>query len=244
MPWASRSGHGDAVARALEYPGRLVHRPRMLGGDADDDAVQARAAVDRRRRTPVVALGSNGCLPVLRAKLLGAGASVFVPLFPVVVTGFVVAHSAHVSRGGYVAATPLDRPGGATRGVLAWFDDEQLAVMDASEPNYVRHAAHAAQYPIAVLDGPSPDQFWVYRSAWGALVLGGQPQRLTTQRRLHEALAHDPVLACRLPLRDPVATVRRLRGRGTQVWLREYWERSGASCADGLHLQARADPWA
>jgi hypothetical protein len=213
----------------------------MLGGDADDDAAQVRTAVERRRRTPVVALGSNGCLPVLRAKLLSAGASLLVPLFPVVVSGFAVAHSAHVSRGGYVAATPLDRPGGATRGVLAWFDDEQLAAVDASEPNYVRHAAHAARYRIAVLDGPSPDQFWVYRSVWGALVLAGHPALLTTQRRLHEALAHDPVLASRLPLRDPVATVRRLRGRTTQVWLRDYWARIGASCGDGLHLRARAD---
>lgn len=235
----SSRAHDDAAHRALDYPGRLASRPALLGGDGGEDARRVQTAVGRGGRTPVVALGSNGCLPVLRAKLLGSGCTGVVPLFPVLVSGLIVAHSAHVSRGGYVAATPVVRRTGAARGVLAWFDDEQLAVMDASEPNYVRHAVSTADYPLTVVHGPAPERFWVYRSVWGALVLHGHPVRLSTQRRLHRALADDPALAARLPLHDPVATVQRLRGTTTQLWIREYWARVGASCGDGLLVDAR-----
>jgi hypothetical protein len=223
-----------SIARALAYPGALVSEPMVLSAPGD---TRSRVTdIDLTARAPVLALGSNGSLPTLRAKLLVAGVSPVVPLFPALVTGLVLTHSAHVSLGGYVAATPLEHREGATRGVLAWFSPAQLAVLDASEPNYVRQSADLERYPLSLLGGPSPARFGVYRSIWGVLTSNGRPLRLRTQAALHRALANDRDVATRLPLGDPVAVVRRLRLASTRLWIRRHWSHSGQACTDGLDL--------
>lgn len=224
----------ESVSHALGYPGVLAREPTVLG--MADEATASVADIELGRRTPVLALGSNGSLPTLRAKLLAAGVSPIVPLFPALVTGMAPTHSAHVSLGGYVAATPIENRDGVARGVLAWFTRTQLAALDVSEPNYVRQSARAQRYPLSVLGGPAPVRFWVYRSIWGVLTHDGRPLRLRPQASLHRALEDDATLAGQLPLGDPVASVRRLRLRSTRLWVRRHWSRSGQACADGLRL--------
>lgn len=224
-----------AVARALAYPGRMIERPTVLGAEAvAADQLGRRDAL--RGRVPVVAIGSNASLETLRRKLVAARVPQHVPLFPVLVGGVAVAHSAHVSLGGYVAAAPVHDSAGVARGALAWMDDVQLRALDASEPNYVRCLADAGRYPLTVLGGLAPPRFWIYRSVPGVLALHGRPARLRSQAALHSTMRFDAVVRAHLPLHDPVATVMALRLRRTQEWLRRHWSESGQSCADGLTL--------
>ncbi|TQL51778.1 hypothetical protein [Ornithinicoccus hortensis] len=88
-------------------------------------------------RTPVVAVGSNASPEVLRRKLadhLSPG----IPIAPAVVDDLMVGHSAHVSARGYVAAAPGRVEGASAPVAVCWFDEEQLAALDATEPNYRR----------------------------------------------------------------------------------------------------------
>jgi hypothetical protein len=54
--------------------------------------------------------------------------------------------------------------------VVGWFDPQQLATLDATEPNYVRRHLDAG------VD--------VYTSRWGVVAVGGAAVPLTSQERL------------------------------------------------------------
>lgn len=235
MTWRSVPRAGS---HPLQYPGRPVGRPGILTATAvrpwpadDDDLLRGRSAV--------LSIGSNSDPTVLRAKLVDAGVSPRVPLVPVVAVGLSVAHSAHVSLGGYVAAAPRDAPDGAVRGVLGWFDEPQVAALDASEPNYRRVALSPSRYVLAPVAGTGPDQVFVYRSVWGLLAVDGRPVPLRAQEHLHRLLARDPVVARRLGLHDPRTAVERLRDQYLQVWLRRHWARVGHTAPDGLVTDPR-----
>ena len=239
------AGVGYDGEGALRYPGTMTAEAGLLDAESvhpwTADVTQMLAS-----RGPVLAIGSNGDPTVLRKKLVARGASPVVPLVPVVVTGMSIAHSAHVSLSGYVAATPRDDPTGAVRGVLLWLDHEQRAVIDATEPNYQRMALAPDRYswaactPVpagepAALTAVPQVRLWVYRSVWGVLTLDeDRPVPFGTQRRLHRRLARDPVVAARLPLHDAAATARALADQQVQVWLRRHWAGAGHAAADGL----------
>jgi hypothetical protein len=74
-----------------------------------------------------------------------------------------------VARAGYVPAAPYAGDG-ATQVVVGWFDPQQLAALDATEPNYVRRHLDAG------VD--------VYTSRWGVVAVGGAAVPLTSQERL------------------------------------------------------------
>lgn len=187
----------------------------------------------------MLSIGSNSDPAVLRAKLTDAGVSPLVPLVPVVAVGLSIAHSAHVSLGGYVAAAPRDAPDGAVRGVVGWFDDAQVTALDASEPNYRRVALSPSRYLVSPVQGIAPDRVFVYRSVWGLLAVEGRPLALRRQERLHRVLARDPVVARRLPLHDPWSAVGVLRDQHLQVWLRRHWAKVGHTAPDGLVTDPR-----
>ena len=93
-------------------------------------------------RTPVAAVGSNASPTILRHKL-GPLLDTGLPIDLAEIDGLSVGHSAHVSARGYVAAAPIctsaHADGSEPRAVtLAWFDPDQLAALDATEPNYRR----------------------------------------------------------------------------------------------------------
>lgn len=231
--------------RALGYPGSMTAEAGLLDDQSFHPWTAAVTAM-LPSRSAVLAVGSNGDPRVLRDKLVARGASPVVPMVPAVVTGISIAHSAHVSLSGYVAAAPRDDPAGAVRGVLVWLDRRQRAVIDATEPNYLRVALAPHRYSWAVCapfpaEGPttaavvSRVPVWAYRSVWGVLTLDeSRPLPFGTQKRLHRRLAGDPVVAARLPLRDPAATTRALADQQVQVWLRRHWARAGHTAPDGL----------
>jgi hypothetical protein len=133
-------------------------------------------------RTLVVAVGSNASPAVLARKL--AAVEPTVPMAECVVTGIAVGHSAHVSAGGYVPAAPYDSPTARTPLRAGWFTPEQLAALDATEPNYERVSLATADYPLRL----DVEQFDVYRSRWGVLALDEAPLGLMAQADLLEML--------------------------------------------------------
>lgn len=235
-----------AARAALDYPGRLLDRPVLLTaegprdvppavGPADWDArLHAAGAAPLAERRMVVAVASNGSPRTLLAKLLARDASPVAPLVPAVVTGVAVGHSAHVSLGGYVAAAPFHRPGGAARAVVGMFDAVQIAVLDQSEPNYVRVSLAAPRYRLLALGLPVPPAFDVYRSVWGLLGHHGRVVSLRPQARVHALVRDDPVLARAVPLDDPLAAARLLLHQPVQRWVREHWRVRGQTLPDGL----------
>jgi hypothetical protein len=153
-----RSSH--PFSDPLTYPGRQSTDDGVVGpwgfraipAPAVVSSLQQAGAAPMTSRTPVIGVGSNASPAVLRTKL---GATSLVPLEVVWLDGVVLAYSAHVSRWGYVpAAVGVDGRGSVSavrqglsapepprarlRVTLGWFDEAQLALLDASEPNYTR----------------------------------------------------------------------------------------------------------
>lgn len=116
-----------------DYPWAEPLRTGLL---REDGFAPAFLGADLEGRMPVVAVGSNASPSVLQRKLgplLRTGA----PLAVAKVDQLAVGHSAHVSARGYLAAAPY-RGNGSRASLVGWFDAEQLAAMDATEPNYHR----------------------------------------------------------------------------------------------------------
>jgi hypothetical protein len=202
--------------RGADYPFGAPAGPGLLR--ADGRWVEGVPRREWPGRTAVVAVGSNGVPGVVHAKLTAAGVAGDVPFLPCVVRGLGVAHSAHVSPGGYVPTTgfaeppaeppagpPAEPPAGLAL-VLSWFTDRQLAALDATEPNYRRLPLPAGCEP-----GSGVDHAQVYVSRWGVLAPAGKPVAPTTQAAVHRVLATDASLRALLPLGDPEATVAALR---------------------------------
>jgi hypothetical protein len=171
-PVRPRHGHGLGRASAATCPecaaalGRVAALPLR-------SALAALGAAPLADRTPVLAVGSNAASAVVRHKLASRGVSPVVPVVTGVVHGLGVAHSAHVARGGYVPAAPVHRSSARTRVVLQLLDDEQLEVVDATEPNYDRVEVTGSRYPLTIAGGARPQRVQVYASRRGVLDLPG-----------------------------------------------------------------------
>lgn len=201
--------------RPLDYPGFPAEVAGVLDVDGAWTPLGAAAFPGHllTGRTCVVAVGSNAAPRVLHDKLTRAGAATATAMAPYDLTGLAIAHSAHVSPGGYVPVGPYVSPSVRTRVVAAWLDVEALAAVDATEPNYVRRPL-----PDAVTGAPADAQAYVSR--WGVLAPGGAPLTPTAQAEVHAVLATDPVLAALLPLADPVATAAALLDEALRVAVR------------------------
>ena len=197
----------------------------------------------------MVAVGSNGVPGVVHAKLAAAGVAGDVPFVPCEVPGLGLAHSAHVSPGGYVPATAFAEPGSVLTLVVSWFTAEQLAALDATEPNYHRLPLSGPlgaggpggpadpsdpADPGAPADADDLADAHVYVSRWGVLAPGGKPLAPTTQRDVHHVLAADAGLRALLPLADPEATVAVLRDRAVADRARTRFAALGWVARTGL----------
>ncbi|MEU4035566.1 hypothetical protein [Streptomyces collinus] len=113
----------------LLYPGAwpaesgLLHGDRMLPLE--------RLVYDDR--VPVLTVGSNASPAQLRHKMTESGIGAPVPMVRTRVRGIEVGVSAHVSRAGYVSASPVKDPSAARELFVIWLDARQLTVIDASE---------------------------------------------------------------------------------------------------------------
>src|ERR1035438_9340912 len=89
-------------------------------GTGSDRPVRAYKPLDRflrdqgvpplARRTPILSVGSNASPAQIRRKMANAGLRLVVPITRVQVHGLVAGVSAHVSKPGYVPATPVADP--------------------------------------------------------------------------------------------------------------------------------------
>ena len=199
--------------QSLDYPGTPATGPGVLAPDGTWSPLRGNEPPDElvAGRTCVLAVGSNASPAVLHAKLARAGVDETVALVPCLAHGLDVAHSAHVSSGGYLPVTPCRRPSTrATRrppqltAVASWFGPLALAALDATEPNYQR-----LSLPGVVHGAPPGAQ--VYVSRWGVLAREGQPVGVRRQVELHALLRTDLQLAALLPSADPAATVAALQ---------------------------------
>ncbi len=165
-------------------------------------------------RTLMVAVGSNASRAVLATKLADVGGVDIRPA-RVVVSGIAVGYSGHVSARGYIPAAPFASPGANTPLTAFWLDDDQLAALDRTEPNYHRLTVTTTSHPLrellddvdsAPLRSPMPvREFAIYASRHGVLTdRRSTPLPFSTQSAVLAHLAEaldDPSLA------EPPATV-------------------------------------
>jgi hypothetical protein len=99
------------------------------------------------------------------------------------VTGIEVGVSAHVSRLGYVSASPFHAPRRVRELFVIWLDPEQLAVIDASEGvpvpggNYDRAWLPAPDVRIGLADGSTLPGAFAYVNRHGVLHDGAEAPR-------------------------------------------------------------------
>lgn len=195
-----------------DYPWAEPSRAGML---TEAGLVADVLPVDVEGRVPVIAVGSNASSAVLQRKL-GPLLATGVPVAAVEVEQLAVGHSAHVSLRGYLPAAPF-RGVGSRAALVGWYDADQLAALDASEPNY-RRVTLPGDMPCRMGDRHLSGAA-VYESVHGVLGEGGSPLDLLTQsavlawlaRRLPSPLAAtlDHRMLTRLDTREQVRVAMR-----------------------------------
>ena len=211
----------------LDYPGAWPATSGLLIGDRllplDD-------RVTYEDRTPVLAIGSNACPAQLRHKMAEFGIDSPVPMVKVRVTGVDVGVSAHVSRVGYVSASPVNSPGVVRELFVTWFDARQLAVVDASEGAYDRAWLTGPEFRFTSESGESLRGAYVYVNRYGVLRDGtGLPRRHPGERTLLTELLAASTELRKLFGRTPEEFCVRARGdrelceRGTRLFREEGW---------------------
>jgi hypothetical protein len=139
-------------------------------------------------RHPVVAVGSNASPGQVRRKLLRHSVRPVVPMTLAEVPGIIPGVSAHVSRPGYVPAVPVEAAE-VSRLFVLWLDDDELAALDRTEPNYRRCRLPAERHPVVSASGAPLPPCFVYVGKHGHLVdAQGRTRRLTTQHDLIRSL--------------------------------------------------------
>lgn len=204
----SLTSRDDLASRPWEYPGEPAEVGGLLqGGRLHPRVLPAPPQLEGRRA--VVAVGSNASPAVLVRKLQRAGRGTTVPVLRGHVHGLDVGHSAHVSRAGYVAAAPFRAPGVRTPVVVTFLEPDQLAALDATEPNYTRRWLDAARHPVELDGAPAPDGVEVYVSDHGVLAEptpeGRRALRLRRQAAVLVRLRRCPGVAPLLPHRPRAA---------------------------------------
>lgn len=243
----------DPISAPLTYPGRAPDRAAVLVIGADildvrpfraaplgewrvshkgedkpldqmllDEAVPATA-----QRIPVLAVGSNASPAQVRRKLSAAGLWPVVPITAVEARGLSVGVSAHVSKAGYVPATPVHDPAAVSIMWVTWLDVDELAAMDVTEPNYQRVRLHS-QYSVELVSGQAVNGCWVYVSRHGYLTgRSGKPLRLTDQATLISGLLADVPALADLAGSSPKEWVRRARDESVRDDIRNVFRSAG-----------------
>ncbi|SNX56542.1 hypothetical protein SAMN06272735_0994 [Streptomyces sp. TLI_55] len=192
MPLSDRTLEALGLAEAprdhpLLYPGAWPSDSGLLDGDRLLPLVR----LVHEDRVPVLAVGSNASPAQLRHKMAEHGIVAPIPMVRTRVTGLDIGVSAHVSRLGYVSASPVEAPGAVRELYVIWLDAEQLAVVDASEGahlaagNYRRAWLPAPEVRCELADGSALPGAYVYVNTHGVLHDGtGAPRSHPGQRPL------------------------------------------------------------
>jgi len=179
-PWlgpAVRSSllrEGDVVdldpAGGVHAPTEQLERP-LVEVATIEQALAVEGAAPLSARTLVLAVGSNQTPRTIARKYHRSGRDVrqATPFVRCTVHGLAVGHVANTAAPGYVPAAPYRADGERLELVASWFDEDQLAVVDATEPNYERVRLDTAEFPLALATGERPAQVDVYASLRGVL---------------------------------------------------------------------------
>ncbi|MFI7500879.1 hypothetical protein ACIBVL_20725 [Streptomyces sp. NPDC049687] len=157
----------------LAYPGKWPTESGLLAGDL----LLPLERLTHPGRTPVLAVGSNASPGQLRHKMAALGITSPIPMVRTRVTGIGIGVSAHVSRLGYVSASPVDSPGATRRLFVIWLDAEQLAAVDATEPNYDRVVLPAPRFHVEAENGETLPEVFSYVNRHGVLRNGTDTPR-------------------------------------------------------------------
>ncbi|MGW0876241.1 hypothetical protein ACWD3Z_38015 [Streptomyces sp. NPDC002740] len=210
----------------LSYPGAWPAASGLLRGDE----LLPLDRLTHPGRTPVVAVGSNASPAQLRDKMARFAVTSAVPMVKARVTGIDIGVSAHVSRLGYVSASPVDAPSVTRELFVIWLDPEQLALIDATEPNYDRVLLPAPGFRVELENGEELLDAFAYVNHHGVLHNGdGVPRTHPGQRALiTELLARSAALR-RLFGSTPEEFCARARAdarrceQGTRLFAEEKW---------------------
>jgi hypothetical protein len=211
----------------LTYPGVLPDGPVVLqeGRFVDVDLRD----LDLTGRHPLLAVGSNAGRARLVEKLDVLAGPQLVPVIPCEVEGMAVAFTPLVASYGSIPYTAVPGAGLRCHTFLQYLDDDQLAVVDASEqPAYRRDLLTALR--VTLPTGEVLTEAWAYVCERGAirgddgslLPVGGQAEVLGLLARWFPDL---------LP-GDPLAAVELLRSE----------PRRRRAIADALHAAGRVHP--
>lgn len=156
---------GGPTAPAEQRQDPLIDAERIDALLAQEDAPPL------AERTLVLAVGSNQTPETIARKYVRSGMPVrpATPFVRCTVRNLAVGHCATVAARGYIPAAPFRADGERVEMVATWFDDEQLAVVDETEPNYDRIALDAQLFPITLATGHRPAHVDVYASRWGVI---------------------------------------------------------------------------
>ncbi|MEU9480284.1 hypothetical protein [Streptomyces sp. NPDC048191] len=211
----------------LTYPGAWPADSGLLDGDRM--LPLERLVYDDR--VPVIAVGSNACPGQLRHKMAEFEIDSPVPMVRTRVSGLDTGVSAHVSRLGYVSASPVKSAQALRELFVIWLDRRQLDVIDASEPNFWRSWLPAPVVRIELPDGSALPGAYAYVNRHGVLRHGtGTPRRhpgdqhallselLAGSARLRELFGVTPEEFCARARRDAW-----LCARGTQLFAEMKW---------------------
>ncbi|MFE0420730.1 hypothetical protein [Streptomyces tendae] len=238
----------------LLYPGAWPRESGLLDGDRL--LPLDRAVYEEDGRVPVLAIGSNASPGQLRHKMAEFGIDSPIPMVRSRVTGLDIGVSAHVSRMGYVSASPVGAPGVERELFVLWLDAEQLAVIDASEGvpmaggNFDRVWLPAPDVRVEPGDGSVLRGAYAYVNRHGVLHDGtGAPRRhpgaqrplitelLRGSARLRALFGATPEEFCARARAD-----RRLCDRGTRLFAEE--QRVTASGLERYVGSGPEDPFA
>nr|WP_202492763.1 hypothetical protein [Streptomyces sp. SID7813] len=234
----------------LLYPGAWPRESGLLDGDRL--LPLDRPVYDEEDgRVPVLAIGSNASPAQLRHKMAEFGIDSPIPMVRSRVTGLDIGVSAHVSRMGYVSASPVGAPGTVRELFVLWLDAEQLAVIDASEGvpmaggNFDRVWLPAPDVRVEPGDGSVLGGAYAYVNRHGVLHDGtGAPRRHPgAQRPLITELLHGSARLRELFGATPeefsarARADRRLCDRGTRLFAEE-----GRVTASGLERYVGSGP--
>jgi hypothetical protein len=196
-------------------------------GEPLDYFLREHAAPPIARRMPVLSVGSNASPAQIRRKMANAGLRPVVPITRVRVRGLAVGVSAHVSRAGYVPATPVADRAAVSDLWALWLDPEALRALDATEPNYQRIRL-PSRYPVHLRPGPPVRGCGVYVSRHGHLIdRAGEPRRLTDQATLITRLLADVPALMALAGTSPGEWIRRTRDEGVRNGIRDLFLAAG-----------------
>jgi hypothetical protein len=133
-------------------------------------------------RHPVLFYGSNAAPAQLARKYANCSTGVVVPAVLGVVQGLDIVYSSHVSPYGAVPATLIASPGTSLNVHVGLLHDEQVGVLDETEPNYRRRTLSGRDYPVSLASGETLDSYTAYLSRHGVLLLDGAPRRVAGVR--------------------------------------------------------------